>query len=54
MGCEERAESARGKPALLQLYARASPDVYGYLLSRCGRPALVEDLTAETFLRLRR
>jgi RNA polymerase sigma-70 factor (ECF subfamily) len=24
--------------------------VYGYLLSRCGRPALAEDLTADTLL----
>lgn len=24
--------------------------MYGYLLSRCGRPALAEDLAAETFL----
>lgn len=36
--------------ALLDLYDRALPQVYGYLLSRCGRPALAEDLTAETFL----
>jgi len=35
---------------LLELYDRALPHVYGYLLSRCGRPALAEDLTAETFL----
>lgn len=35
---------------ILQLYDRALPQVYGYLLSRCGRPALAEDLTAETFL----
>jgi RNA polymerase sigma-70 factor (ECF subfamily) len=35
---------------LLELYDRALPQVYGYLLSRCGRPALAEDLTAETFL----
>lgn len=35
---------------LLELYDRALPQVYGYLLSRCGRPAVAEDLTAETFL----
>ncbi len=36
--------------ALLGLYDTALPHVYGYLLSRCGRVALAEDLTAETFL----
>ena len=37
-------------PGLLSLYDRALPEVYGYLLSRCGQRALAEDLTAETFL----
>ncbi|TDB78642.1 sigma-70 family RNA polymerase sigma factor [Actinomadura sp. KC216] len=37
-------------PALLDLYDTALPEVYGYLLPRCGRRALAEDLTAETFL----
>lgn len=32
------------------LYDEALPQVYGYLLSRCGQKALAEDLTAETFL----
>jgi RNA polymerase sigma-70 factor (ECF subfamily) len=36
--------------ALLALYDEALPQVYGYLLARCGRRALAEDLTAETFL----
>jgi RNA polymerase sigma-70 factor (ECF subfamily) len=36
---------------LLELYDRALPHVYGYLLSRCGGGvALAEDLTAETLL----
>ena len=35
---------------LLDLYDRALPQVYGYLLPRCGDRALAEDLTAETFL----
>jgi RNA polymerase sigma-70 factor, ECF subfamily len=35
---------------LLALYDHALPQVYGYLLSRCGQRALAEDLTAETFL----
>jgi RNA polymerase sigma-70 factor (ECF subfamily) len=37
-------------PGLLSLYDRALPEVYGYLLGRCGSRALAEDLTAETFL----
>jgi RNA polymerase sigma-70 factor (ECF subfamily) len=37
-------------PALLELYDVALPEVYGYLLSRCGQRSLAEDLTAETFL----
>ena len=48
---EERAQ--REQPAergLLALYDEALPQVYGYLLSRCGQRALAEDLTAETFL----
>lgn len=35
---------------LLELYDAALPEVYGYLLSRCGQRALAEDLTEETFL----
>jgi RNA polymerase sigma-70 factor, ECF subfamily len=35
---------------LLDLYDQALPQVYGYLLSRCGQRAVAEDLTAETFL----
>jgi RNA polymerase sigma-70 factor (ECF subfamily) len=34
----------------LDLYDRALPQVYGYLLSRCGQRSVAEDLTAETFL----
>jgi len=37
-------------PALLALYDEALPQVFGYLLARCGRRALAEDLTSETFL----
>jgi RNA polymerase sigma-70 factor (ECF subfamily) len=36
--------------ALLGLYDAALPQVYGYLLSRCGQRALAEDLAADTFL----
>ncbi|HET6793729.1 MAG TPA: RNA polymerase sigma factor, partial [Acidimicrobiales bacterium] len=32
------------------VYDRALPDVYGYLLHRCGNVATAEDLTSETFL----
>jgi RNA polymerase sigma-70 factor (ECF subfamily) len=46
-----------GEPALpdqgaqlLALYDRALPQVYGYLLPRCGSQAVAEDLTGETFL----
>jgi RNA polymerase sigma-70 factor, ECF subfamily len=35
---------------LLGLYDRALPQVYGYLLPRCGSRAIAEDLTAESFL----
>jgi RNA polymerase sigma-70 factor, ECF subfamily len=35
---------------LLELYDRALPQVYGYLMARCADRALAEDLTAETFL----
>ena len=36
--------------ALLGLFDSALPQVYGYLLPRCGSRALAEDLTAESFL----
>lgn len=36
--------------ALLDLYDRGLPSVYGYLVSRCGSAATAEDLAAETFL----
>lgn len=36
--------------ALLALYDHALPEVYGYLLSRCGDRPLAEDLASETFL----
>ncbi len=34
---------------LLALYDRSLPQVYGYLVARCGRATLAEDLTAETY-----
>lgn len=39
-----------GEQQLLALYDAALAQVYGYVLARCGRPALAEDLTAEVFL----
>jgi RNA polymerase sigma-70 factor (ECF subfamily) len=44
------AELADRGAALLALYDRALPQVYGYVLPRCGDARLAEDLTAETFL----
>lgn len=35
---------------LLELYDAALPQVYGYLLRRCGAKDVAEDLTSETFL----
>jgi RNA polymerase sigma-70 factor (ECF subfamily) len=35
---------------VLAIYRLALPQVYGYLLPRCGSAALAEDLTSETFL----
>ena len=35
---------------LIDLYDSALPDVYGYLLARCGSVAVAEDLTSETFM----
>ncbi len=43
---------ARPDPALalLEIYDAALPQVYGYLLARCGSRAVAEELTSETFL----
>ena len=47
----DRADQSEDAPrAFLDLYDRAFPLVYGYLLSRCGQVALAEDLTTETFM----
>ncbi len=40
----------RSGATLLALYDRALPQVYGYLIARCGDRAVAEDLTSETFL----
>jgi RNA polymerase sigma-70 factor (ECF subfamily) len=39
-----------GTDALVAIYPAALPQIYGYLLPRCGSVAVAEDLTAETFL----
>jgi RNA polymerase sigma-70 factor (ECF subfamily) len=44
------ASVADPRQELLDLYDRALPQVYGYLLARCGRAAVAEDLTADTLL----
>ena len=35
---------------VVAIYRRALPQVYGYLLPRCGSAAVAEDLSAETFM----
>jgi RNA polymerase sigma-70 factor (ECF subfamily) len=47
---EYAAASGDARADLLRLYDRALPQVYGYLISRCGRRELAEELTSETFL----
>ena len=39
-----------GTDPVAAIYHRALPQVYGYLLPRCGSAAVAEDLTAETFM----
>jgi RNA polymerase sigma-70 factor (ECF subfamily) len=46
----EQMQAGDPRAGLLALYDAALPQVYGYLLRRCGRTALAEDLTADTFL----
>jgi RNA polymerase sigma-70 factor (ECF subfamily) len=43
-------EASRPGFGLLEVYDRALPQVYGYLMSRCGERSVAEDLTSETFL----
>src|SRR5450755_4978094 len=43
-------EGTGGEAPLTALYHRALPQVYGYLLPRCGSAVVAEDLTAETFM----
>jgi RNA polymerase sigma-70 factor, ECF subfamily len=45
-----RASVDDGARHLVELYDVLLPEVYGYLLDRCGDRAVAEDLTSETFL----
>jgi RNA polymerase sigma-70 factor (ECF subfamily) len=45
----DRADRAQAI-ALCVLYDQALPEVYGYLVRRCGSAAVAEDLTSETFM----
>jgi len=45
-----REEPSAGGDPIVAIYHRALPQVYGYLLPRCGSAAIAEDLTAETFV----
>jgi len=47
---ESAAATEDGGQAFVALYDSALPYVYGYLLARCGRPVLAEELTADTML----
>ena len=50
MTADPAAAGADQGAALLALYDRALPEVYGYLLPRCGDRSVAEDVTSETFL----
>lgn len=41
---------ASGAEPMAVIYRRALPQVYGYVLPRCGSTVVAEDLTAETFM----
>lgn len=43
-------EQATSPDPVVAVYPMALPQVYGYLLPRCGSVAVAEDLTAETFM----
>ena len=41
---------AAGVEELVAIYDQALPQVYGYVLPRCGSVAVAEDVTADTFM----
>jgi RNA polymerase sigma-70 factor (ECF subfamily) len=43
-------EATGGVEDLEAIYDRALPQVYGYLLPRCGSVSVAEDITGETFM----
>ncbi len=49
MGIGANEQPSSGDP-VIAIYDVALPQVYGYLLLRCGSVAVAEDLTSETFL----
>ncbi len=49
MGIGVNEQPSTGDP-VIAIYDVALPQVYGYLLPRCGSVAVAEDLTSETFL----
>lgn len=49
-GFEASSAAADHGRALVSIYDRALPEVFGYLKPRCGDAAVAEDLAAETFL----
>ncbi len=44
------AQEPSSRDPIVAVYRAALPQVYGYLLPRCGSVAVAEDLTAETFM----
>jgi RNA polymerase sigma-70 factor (ECF subfamily) len=46
----ETQPGASGAEPVAVIYRHALPQVYGYLLPRCGSTVVAEDLTAETFM----
>ena len=50
MSAREERAGTDPEGVLLALYDRALPQVFGYLLPRCGNASLAEDLTADTFM----
>ncbi|MCU1397291.1 MAG: putative polymerase sigma factor [Acidimicrobiales bacterium] len=50
MNAAEKAVPGNPAEHLLTIYDRALPQVYGYVVRRCGIEALAEDLTAEVFM----
>ena len=46
----ESLPGSSGAGPVAAVYRRALPQVYGYLLPRCGNAVVAEDLTAETFM----